>query len=87
MLTVRDAAYDLDAGLAVPLPGLPAGADVPVKADQKLGDSPIFLRKRWDYAESFGPGKGRLSGALSATLGRGHLDIRGTAKTPAPAPG
>ncbi len=79
-LTVRDAAYDLDAGLAVPLAGLPAGADVPVKADQKLGDSPIFLRKRWDYAKSFGPGKGRLSGALSATLGRGHLDIRGTAK-------
>jgi hypothetical protein len=79
-LSVRNAAYDLDSSLAVPLPGLPAGAQVPVRADEKLAESPIFLRRRWNYARSFGPGKGRLTGSLSATLGRGHVDIRGTAR-------
>jgi hypothetical protein len=75
-LTVIDEQYEFEGAIDVPVTGLPKAAKVPVK----LTTSGVFGRCTWNFDRSIG-GKGgaRISGDVTATLGNGSFDVRGTA--------
>ncbi|MBG0737931.1 DUF4157 domain-containing protein [Paeniglutamicibacter antarcticus] len=78
-IRVSDENYDFDATIDVPLTGLPKGATVPVKRPNGL-ENLIFGSKTWRYERTLGGKSGsKISGELTATLGNGSFDVRGTA--------
>lgn len=80
-LSAVDETYDLDAGLDVPLTGLPQEARVPLKKRTDSFIDTLYATKTWRFERKIG-GKngGRLTGQVTATLGHGSFDVRGTAR-------
>ncbi|WP_434620553.1 eCIS core domain-containing protein [Arthrobacter sp. A5] len=79
-IRVDDGTYGFDATIEVPLTGLPKGAKVPVKRPSGSLENVIFGSKTWRYERTLGGKSGsKISGELTATLGNGSFDVRGTA--------
>jgi hypothetical protein len=80
-LRLSDEDYEFEAEIDVPLTGLPGSAKVPLRRAPSDTDNPVYGTKTWAYQRTVG-GKngGQISGELTATLGRGSLDIRGDAR-------
>ena len=79
-LNVVDEAYELDAGLDVPVTGLPAGARVPIATKTTGFIDTIHATKTWRFDHRIGTSGGHLSGTITATVGFGSLDVRGTGR-------
>lgn len=80
-LRAVDESYELDAGLDVPLTGLPAAARVPVATRTTTFFSTINATKTWTFQRAVGGRSGGLlTGSITGTVGRGSVDVRGTAR-------
>ncbi len=77
-LKISDENYQFEAEIDVPLTGLPGSATVPLRRAPSDTDNPVYGSKTWAYRRTVG--SGQISGELTATLGRGSLDIRGDAR-------
>lgn len=80
-LRIDDAAYDFEAAIDVPMTGLPSAAKVPIKRTPSGINNYVIGRQTWSYERTLGGRKGgRISGDVTATLGNGSFDVRGSAR-------
>jgi hypothetical protein len=78
-LRAVDEGYELDAGLDVPVAGLPADARIPVAKSTTTFFDTINATKTWKFSRAIGgPSGGLLTGRITGNLGRGSIDVRGT---------